>query len=337
MIEELVYISDIAKELSSRTSKRIKDAYFPYDHQILHLSNIAQYASIETEEGRGVKFSIAYANPDFAKNSNLTKACLFSKKRPFNRTEIVKLSPALDPIRTSIGVFEYQKEMRIWGILVHDISDYRMKRGERSSARFPFQAWEMPFLIYALDPAVLKFCIGQFEILRFIRGQIHTPCGDLFKSGGIVSNTIKQWSEFGFDGYRKYIVDWTFRKLIRSLSEADHGGTILITPTFSEKHFNLGRYGLLDYDIIKQALQARILEWESELIKFNETKPMLIGFGPIPRNRTDLSDLLEDAISTVTKLSQIDGALVLSTNLTVKAFGYGADITKFRSQDGKTF
>lgn len=337
MNEGLILPSSIEGELDGRVSARLKEAYFPAPGIVNELTTIALYSSFETEERRKVKFSLSYARPELGDAAHSWDAIRFKSPRPLTKAEVVKLAPALDPSISSIGILGDCGSLKIWGILNHGASIKRMLCDERSSASSAFQSWAMPFIVQVLVPGTLSFWLGDFQIMTLIRGTVFEPYSYLFKRGGRVAKLIDEWAQIlvAHEMFRRDQLERVLRRMVRKLRELNHGGTIIISPRPDSQDFRAGHHGWLNHDIISKRLIERIAEMEGESQKLRESGVLPASSGEIPRRITERSDLLNDAIDAMVMLSQVDGALILSTELSIVTFG--AIIEVDQSHDFATF
>ena len=208
-------------------------------------------ASLLREEERPVVFRMIFADPqDFPESDGPPDGLHrleFEEPRPFDEHELRRLSPAADFDRSLIGVSaDEEGETRIWGLVYSGPRWLRSVQGGREpSAPLP------PVLVVEVEGAGrLQVKKGSVSVAELEAGRLSASYADVFASqwlpdlfapvraelvelheearGGAAS-LGEPWAPLDPDLSRK-VAQQMFRRLVSTVRNAHHGGTIVIMP-----------------------------------------------------------------------------------------------------------
>lgn len=249
----------------------------PPDQTILaNLISCCYQASLMREEDRPVRFRLILSEPSgFETNdgppTGLYKL-LFNEPQPLDEYALKRLSPAADFYRSLIGVRHDTKEgLLIWGI-VHSGSRW-VKNIYSESISSPSM---LPSLvIYVTDPGRITVSKGPLTIATLNRGQIITTSNKVFDSAWLSDSFAsvrsrlwklhldakaaaeEPWQDLD-PGIVKTIARQVVRRIISSVRNSGHGGTVLvIPPEMADQVFEENPYLSIEYKVTDKATRSR--------------------------------------------------------------------------------
>ena len=213
-----------------------------------NLLSICYQASMLLEEERPVSLRILLAGPDLFSNQEIPPMGLhrlkFAHPRPFNETELRKLSPAVDFSRSLVGVTLSQEGgWQIWG-LVH--SGTRWLQHYHGGRKIPPDFPNAP-VIWVRGPGRLTVLRGSESLATLKEGRIITPAINVFQSCWLREYFAPGWTELldslipsSRDRQNLHsiidpnlisiIVRQALMRIINTMREAHKGGTIIFLP-----------------------------------------------------------------------------------------------------------
>jgi hypothetical protein len=284
-------------EFAARLAGHLADiadptAPLPSAGQLAALVDATFYASLHDEERRRVDFSVAWqAGPeDCATLIAITPI----RATPKN---LVRVAPATWRDATSIAVRPDGDELVAWALL------------ERHAA--PCH----PLTLRALGPGVLRVEYGGRSVALFARGEI------LFD--GAVKSPV-EWLRRTFSAWsandpRPSVVA---RIATRALAHG-HGGMILVVPAGSplptgvRVHYEIGAGG--DVLVDRYAAVLRDVSPDDHAARLVGSRPRDGGGRVTVRDRSQIA--YAEAVELVARLTAIDNALLVDTDLRLRGFG----------------
>lgn len=214
----------------------------PPDHHVVAMLEAAFHAGLQTEEGRPLRFRLAYLNPQ-APNSHTTPRRLlpFASPLPLTSATLAKLACAVDPRRCAIGVFPCAAETpEIWGLVDSGISPWEVARNlgmadQDGGAPAPVSTLE----VAVNKPGELVVSSGRSHLCTLASGHIEPPGPSLWHAG-----QLGQFFRAMCDGFRDHLRErqvyrssyltnlplYFVESLIGRTARAGHGATLIFVP-----------------------------------------------------------------------------------------------------------
>jgi len=275
----------------------------PDEGDLAALVEVAFFASLHEEEARRTSFNIAW------QPAAHDCRAVVAMSRPVRATpkNLVKLAPATRLDATSIAVRREAGELVAWALL------------ERNAAAEP------PFTIRALAAGVLRVDYAGIPRALFARGEMfllggHEPVTSPSRT---LTATFAPWSagadpNAGVDLRAAMVTHIASRAL-----EHGHGGMILVIPaTVAEPvgvrvHYPVGDGA----DLLARRYQEVIhgVAVGDRLIRLQATR--LRGVDGRMSVRDEAQIALSEAIEFVARLTAVDNAVLLDTDLRLRGFG----------------
>ena len=205
------------------------------------------------EEARGLRFRIMLCEPedidgDGHGESKGLFTLIFSKPRPYNEYELLKLGPSTDYNNALIGIrYRISEGLQIWG-LIHSGSKWMhvIHGGSKQATPLP-----LALGINVVGSGRLIVCRGQEILAQLSGGNITAPATNVFQSQwvakrfGQVRNELAMLYEQNEDAVRD---GWAridpsfvpslylqfFKHVISTMRRSGHGGTIISIPAEME-------------------------------------------------------------------------------------------------------
>lgn len=319
---------------------RLKSHPRPAPDQLAKILESAYLASMESEEGRPLKFGLimrASTEPD---EPGCTVA-RFREQRPLSSYEIRRLAPATGLSSTFIAVESTDRGLFIWGTMDVGSEWSQLQSAEQTSGMcLPFH-----LVITVSAPGTINLKFSDSLIYSAERGQSAQQSCNVLKFGPVqefFQPVMHQLLQEAFPDRDDLISDKHFvisyggeylRFLARILKYAErlgHGATIIILREKDDTRAN-------DYLSIKYPL-SNCHPWD-ELVRYVNligeeiessklingkpqiTQPDLDHWKAASRDCESLSQQLIDRSRFLARLTQVDGALVMTERLRVLGFG----------------
>ncbi len=323
----------------------------PEQNTLEHLLSCCYQASLMREEDRPVRFRLILRAPGCFDDRDGPPAGLhrlpFSEPQPFDEYELQRLSPAVDFYRSLIGVgYGDQGNLEIWGI-VHSGSRWvqNVYGGKVIAPALP-----LSLVVYVTDPGRMTVCKGPMTIATLNRGMVVTPTHEVFDSTWLPASFAsvrsrlwglhlaakeaakKPWADLDPD-IVKTIAQQVVRRIISSVRNSGHGGTLLIVPPemvdqLSEENPYLSiEYRVTDETARKrfQTLLVDLMNTLGEVHGRKADKSRLVGWGEYVASNEGSLTLLDEAVFDLAyffaDLTSVDGAVVFSEAFELLAFG----------------
>ncbi len=275
----------------------------PTADQLAMLLEVAWQATQLEEEGRATVFAIAFADPAHVA-LNHTPAT-FVGSRPFDMNAIAKLAPAAHFEQTMIAVWPQEDgELRIWGLL--HVGD----------PTFAIDLANPPgyLRIVGSRPGALDVAVGLVPLVRYANGVAHVYKRQETDITAVLRSSAYRARELGVG---QGALAHEFERLAERLVRAGHGGCFLVFDTLSEKQAlpvcvsipEIGRFESVD-----RTLQTAFV---------NHEKAISGALTKEDRPRAERHH--RDALDFVARLANVDGAVVMHSDLSVA--GFGATVT----------
>ncbi|MGA2735241.1 MAG: putative sensor domain DACNV-containing protein [Syntrophobacteraceae bacterium] len=323
----------------------------PDQNTLDHLISCCYQASLLREEGRPVRFRLILREPGCfdGKDGPPTglHRLLFSEPQPFDENELQRLSPAADFYRSLIGVRHGAHEgLQIWGI-VHSGSRWVQNvYGGRTIA----PALPLSLVVYVTDPGRISVCKGPLTIATINRGQIVSPTHEVFGSAWLSAGSAsirsrlwelhiaakdaakKPWADLN-PGIVSTIAQQVARRIISSVRNSGHGGTILvIPPEMVEQAFEENPYLSIEYRVTDEATRKRfqtllvnLMNKLAEVYGRKANKGKSVGWDEYVASNEESLALLDEAVFDLAHLfadlTAVDGAVVFTSGFELLGFG----------------
>ena len=295
-------------------------------------------------------FRILYAPPSqFDEESGPPlglQPLVFRRSRAFAEHELRRLSPAAPFFRTYVGVFVFQDELRIWGLIEGgarwvDQPELGRENGLPDS-----------LLLHVRGPGRLAAFRGRMRLATLIGGQLEGYAFDVFASKWLPA-TFANVREGLFaeliatkrapaerlariePGFAKYLAQSVLRRTISLVRNEGHGGTMLFVPPDDET-FLYGDEGPFSYkySFIEGPPRARfrgvLLKILARFATMNllakRKKLSVKDYQAVTDDElVELDEALAEVAHSFADFMMVDGALVLNHRFEI--LGFGAEIT----------
>jgi len=329
--------------------------------QVLHtLIKTAYLASLRTEEGRFVRGSLTFSDPQFPdidppllRRANYPNFTMFAHRIPLTVEVFAKLSRAIDQWSGSIAVYGTNRSnVVVWGVvdqIVHE--NVRRNRESRGGFNNPgiltitvdavgelsiyhgnlfLGGVRQDQLIIRMDDALRSEMVAArvLPTLAPLASRIATALRTPKESSLLLRKLFEQWSD-------------TVARLCIGLRRLGTGGAFLISPSPIDDLLDVSHafsYHRLGQTVILRVLDDAYLSNTHQQV-FNQTSSQVpITFlKEITLAEADSDDRaleLTGAVRLVTSLAAVDGLVLLGPTLTV--IGFGVKI-KSESKLGKVY
>jgi hypothetical protein len=337
-------------ELSSGIDCGLGDS-LPDQDTLEYLISCCYQASLVREEGIPVRFRLILREPNCfdSKDGPPTglHRLLFSEPQSFDEFGLQRLSPAADFYRSLIGISNGTHDgLQIWGI-VHSGSRWVQNV---YGGRIIAPALPLSLVVYVTDPGRLTVCKGPLTIATLNRGQISSSTYEVFDSTWLPASFAsvrsrlwelhmaardaakKPWTDLD-PGIVKTIAQQVVRRIISSVRNSGHGGTILvIPPEMVEQVIEENPYLSIEYRVTDEATQKRFQTLLVNLMntlaavhgqKANQGK--LVGWDEYVTSNEESVALLDEAVIDLAHLfadlTAVDGAVVFTEGFELLGFG----------------
>jgi len=273
----------------------------PDRKQLENLVNAAFWASLRREEGRTLKFTLAYGSP------SLETDFRFSQPRPCSVEAISKLAPAVGNQIAYAGVSPSDAgELQLWGVT--------------------FGSHGLQLTV--LDPGqlIIKFVMenvaaisGNEAVLIRDPYVIFSPCWDKF-APQVSSDQYSPWSD------RRIKVVLT---ALRTMRGFDHGGVLVVVP--NDNSWSKSLNGAIPYEADKPcSVLGEIIKTLNDPAEGQKAESDV-------RIYESYLDTLSHALA---RLTSVDGATLVTFNLDIVGFGakfcVRSETTSYSSLDQST-
>ncbi len=312
-------------------------------------------ASLLREEERPVIFRMVFAGPqDFPEGEGPPDGLHrleFEEPRLFDEHELRRLSPAADFDRTLVGVSEDDDgELKIWGV-VH--SGPRWLRGVQGG-REPSAPLPPVPVVEVEGPGRLQVKKGSVAVAELEAGRLSDSYADVFASQWLpdlfapvraelvelheearreAMSLGEPWAPLDPDVSRK-VAQQMFRRLVSTVRDARHGGTIIIVPPGRAEEVLAGHHVFLKHAFVDgeprrrfRTLIVRIMNRLAESHGRGEevAYPRAVGWEEYvwseDRELAELDEAIFEFAHLVAGLAAVDGAVVMTRRFELLGFG----------------
>lgn len=326
----------------ARKTKLPDDVPAPRTESLRELLSLSFLASSQREEGRPLRFSLAEIAPKDAEAimgiSPGWEVQRFSHPRPCTVREIAKLAPAIDTRQTIMAATRAAGVLELWALICVGTSWWRQRRGETGTSYWPKLGY---IRIDAEGPGNLTIYSGS-DVLASIRNgrEQKIPLMVLDQNGPVwtrlsamVNRVRPIKAPGGGDDYGYSVLDLAniVKNLVRRTQELGHGGTIVFTGgTINECSIERTKYS------VSEAVPT-IVRWAKTLyvadraVSFDQIAERALGSDPTKHvplkhlenygQRVAANQIYMDTIERFARMTQVDGAVVFSGDLSLVGFG----------------
>lgn len=270
----------------------------PSDEDLATLCEVMFFASLHYEEGRRVGFNAVW------EPSDRNCAALVALTTPVRATpkSLVKLAPATQRDATSIAVRREGRELVAWALV------------QRSAAS--------TVTIRALAPGVLRVDYASVPRALYARGEVLLLGGehDVKSPARRLTGAFADWSaaDLGIDPRAAVIT-----RIAGLTLEHGHGGMILLVPADVgaplgvRMHYGVG--GGADMLAKRYAEVVRDVPAARRLERLREARPRASDGRVQVRDQAQIA--LSETMELIARLTAIDNALLMDTDLCIRGFG----------------
>ncbi|MEP7122130.1 MAG: putative sensor domain DACNV-containing protein [Byssovorax sp.] len=275
----------------------------PDGRDLRALVEIAFFASLNEEEGQKLAFAIAWMSR--------ASACraVFEIARPVLATpkNVAKLAPATSGEVTALAVRREGADLVVWALFQQS------------------QAHEQPLTIRALAPGVLRVELAGIPRALYTRGEILLLGGahDVKSSARRLTAAFARWSGAADAATRVDARAAIVTRIAARALEHGHGGMILIIPAEAREpegvrvHYEVGEGS--------DVLARRYADLVSSVPEGERLARIAASRARAADGHAHVLDEAQlraaEAVAFVARLTAIDNALLLDTDLRVRGFG----------------
>jgi hypothetical protein len=320
----------------------------PEPEALENLLDIAYQASLLQEEDRPVRFRLfvgdpARLPPGVGPPTGLH--CLrFNEPRRYDEHEIRRLAPAAKFTRALIGVRSVGGHFEIWGMLQ---SGPRWLQSARGGRPLPSPVPSDAVVVRAVGPGRLAIALGEVILAELRGGQLQSATMDVFESNWLSSRFVRLRTELvsehdeamrGLGGaplnpdVTRKIAQQMVKRLIATMRDAHHGGTLLLVPReraaglVDDRGAIRLKYAFAD-DEPRRRYRSLILAVMRELALAGDVDPATgpVGWDAYRASTRPAIVSLDEAILEMSQLlaalGEVDGAVLLTDSFEVLGFG----------------
>lgn len=301
--ERLGSPSEFATQLASHLA-RFRDPRLPIPDptQLALLVDAMFFASLHEEEARRVDFGVAW-QPD---GHDCTAVVAMATPVLVTPKNLAKLAPATSGEATSIALRRVGDEIVAWAIL------------ERSTAM------HQPLTIRALDAGVLRVDYAGIPRALYARGEILLLGGEreVQAPSRWLTQTFAAWSAKTNSSAGVDLRAAVVTRIALQVLTHRHGGMILLMPADVEPrgvrvHYAVDKGG--DVLVKRYERIVRDVPADEQLARLKGSRPRR------PDGRVSVRDedqiAFAETIELVARLTAVDNALLLDTDLKIRGFG----------------
>ena len=276
----------------------------PCCEDLERLIEVTFYASLHQEEGRNALFNLAW-QPSSLGCSSLIEIATPLLVTPNN---LAKLAPATQREATSIAVKRAGSDLVAWALL------------QRNAALTP------ALTIWVLAPGVLRVDYVGIPRALYARGEFWLSGADhlqIQSPARVLTRTFSQWCAEADPAVEIDLRAAVVTRIAARALEHGHGGMILLVPSTLREpagvrvHYQVGQ----GHDI----LAHRYAQVTHEIPREHRLERLIASRERAPDGRVYVRDEIQiafaEAIEFVARLTAIDNAVLLDTDLRVRGFG----------------
>jgi hypothetical protein len=295
---------EFAQQLAAHLATRAETGLpLPDDAELTALVEATFFASLHEEEGRRVEFGIAWE----PRPRHCAAVIAIATPVRITPNNLAKLAPATSGEATSIAVRSDGGELVAWALL------------ERNAAA------RQPLTMRALGAGILRVDYAGVPRALDARGEIRLLGGEhlVTSPAEALSQAFPSWSAgadpaAGFD-LRAAVV---MRIAVRCLAHG-HGGMILVIPADAEVPIGVRiHYAVADGTSLLVQRYAQVVRegsFDERLARLTGSRARGVDGRVSVRDEEQIA--FAEAVEMVARLTAIDNALLLDTDLRVRGFG----------------
>ncbi len=301
--ERLRSTAEFVAELAAHLAQfRVAALPLPDAAQLAVLVDAVFYASLHEEEARRVDFAVAWQP-----NAH-DCAAVVALDPPVRATpkNLAKLAPATSGEASAIALRPSEEGIVAWALLERNASP------------------RQPLMIRSIDAGVLQINYAGYPRALYARGEIVM----LGESGDVAVPSV--WLSKTFDAWRQNIdpdtgIDLSAAVVTRIASAVlahGHGGMILLMPAeIAEPHGVRVHYRASNGEVLANRFAKIVCDLAppDRFARLKGSRPR--GYDGRVAVRDEDQIEFSEAIEVVAKLTAVDNALLLDTNLCVRGFG----------------
>jgi hypothetical protein len=318
----------------------LKTHHRPPAGQLATILEQAYLASLESEEGRPLRFGLILRGSNEPDEPEYGIA-RFDERRPLSSNEIRRLAPATGLSSTFIGVECTDRRPFIWGTVDVGSEWTLFQSAEQTSGMF------LPdhLVITVSAPGTISLKFSDFLLYSVEHGRPAQPSSNVLKFGPVheffrpvMHNLLRE----AFPDRDELISDRHFfisyggeylRFLARTLKCAEglgHGGTIIVLRGEGDataRNLLSIKYPISGCQLWDELVRyVKVIFEQIESAKLIDGKPqvereLVDRWKTVAREQEKLSQRLIDRSRFLARLTQVDGALVMTERLQVLGFG----------------
>ena len=314
--------------------------------ELARLLSVAYQASLLRDEARPVTFRLIVAPPSVFDPDNGPPhghhRLTFDRPRPFEPQVLRRLAQAVEYRRGMVGLVPYEGTFKIWGLLHSGPRWLQPVRGGRQGQSLPDQP-----IVHVRGPGQLLVTVGQRTIATLASGRVEVPHTDVFDSKWLPamfapireelmalhdtarSQAQAPWARLDAS-LTKTISQHMVRRVLATIRESQHGGTVLILPvTTSETLLHDDSTFRLRFRFNDPAPTRRfrylILQVMNTLARTANPDGPPVGWEEYQASRNaklaDLDEAIFEFAHLVAALANVDGAVLLNQRFELLGFG----------------
>ncbi len=295
--ERTASLGELAVQLKTHLAAFATPAVpLPSDAELDMLLEAAFYASLYEEEGRRLSFGIAW-QPEPRECAAVVAIGGAVRVTPGN---LAKLAPALAGEATTIAVRPERGELMAWALFGAGV--------------------HQPLTVRVLGPGQLRIDYAGVARALYARGEILMYGGEHRVASPVerLAQTFEAWH--GDEGVLRAAV---IGRLAHLALAHGHGGMILIVPSATGTPVGVRvHYGVGDGSAMLAERYANVLRdvpLGERLARLVGARPRNLGGRALVRDEAQIA--YAEALESVARLTAIDNALLLDTDLRVRGFG----------------
>lgn len=267
----------------------------PSKEHLETLINYSFWASLQKEEGRQIKFSLVYGPME-----SKVEPFIFNEPLAFDQNTLVKLAPALKSNLEIVTYINSGNSLEIWGFADPYLDLFRVKVIEAATLMISYLGIKV-----LLTGTRIEFVTSEKPFMSNLYNSIPSnyPIIDA------LNKKLFYWLLFS-----------AFYTIVKEIRSQGHGGTLLIVPNEKDEwkqsiKFPVNYLLKTPYEKTKRNFQSIDSEWIKSGAGFKN--PAYLVSDEYRVLQKNLSELLE----VIGKLASVDGAVLISYDLELLAFG----------------
>jgi hypothetical protein len=295
-----VLLTSLADEIGKK-GRELDAALLPTEADLAQLVTVAMWATMRPDEGRFPRFSLVFG-PSMS-------APLVLSERRFDSREVARLAPALTEGATSIGVYRSDDgQLRIWGL---------------------FSGRTTSVVVRGHAPGYVTVAVGPWNVAAFRQDDFvdmvrFDASGEVLGQGrehalGVLAGSLEGPRP------RAAVTAALLLLLLDVIRRHGHGGTLLVLPPRGKDRDAALEWIDMGANATQVSLGSAVDHFAEEIRKGGEEPLAAVcrrsELGGAHYDITQEPKQPPSAVSVIGNLSRVDGALVLTEDLELLAFG----------------